>query len=155
MSFNDKLYLAFHTTIDMQICRFALCISDVIYIYILHSILALFISILKPVSMHLSSQNQVPSAEICVRSYYSCASCFNASWGYGSMDHCTLVAKSFDDYLRIRICKSFPHSSFFPSLEPILVSLCVHASLLLFLFISLLRWWWWRFYFYIVAYFDG
>ena len=45
------------------------------------------------------------------------------------MDQCTLVVESFDDDLRIIISKGFPHSGVFPSIGPIIVSLCVHASL--------------------------
>ena len=51
---------------------------------------------------------------------------------YEDMDQWIIVllfAESFDDDLRRRICKGFPHSGFFPRLGPILVSICVHAFL--------------------------
>ena len=50
-----------------------------------------------------------------------------------------LFAEPFDDDIRRIIYNGFPHSGFFPGLGPILVFICVHAFLLMFLYVLLHR----------------
>jgi len=46
-------------------------------------------------------------------------------------------AEAFYDNLLEEDLQGFPHSGFFPGLQPILLSLCVHAFLLLLLYVML------------------